>query len=83
MGTPGRIAGPLAGAGPLAVVAAALRDHPGYLALTVVLLGLLAIGFVHERGRLRRERDVDVTLAAAKVYQAGGDGAAVVRALDE
>ncbi len=69
----------------LGVVAEALKDHPVWLALTVVLavavVGLIMVTLVREQGRQRRSHDVQVTLAAARVYQAGGDGAAVVRAL--
>ncbi len=72
----------LAGSGPLTATAFALRDHPGYLLLTAALIGLILIMLVREFGRLRCRREVEVTLAAVKVYRAGGDGAAVVRALD-
>ncbi len=72
----------LLGSGPLSALAMALRDYPGYLLLTAALVGLVSIILVRELGRLRCQRDVQVTLAAAKVYRAGGDGAAVIRALE-
>lgn len=67
--------------GSVGVLAVSSRMSPGFAVLLFTVLGLLGLLYVREHGRQRRAHNVDVLLAAAEIYQVGGDGAAALRAL--